>query len=91
MDRESYKESTEKRLIQENEERGKVSKVTKEDIEREIDKSLPTIIVEHYTQRARKYSSHNDEYLAMVSTDVSGVIDALLDLKLMDAFKVRSF
>lgn len=86
--RKSYKEATEKRLIQENEEGGKVRKVTKEDIEREIDKSLPTIIVEHYTQEGLANTlSHNDEYLAMVSTDVSGVIDALRGSKAHGCFQ----
>ena len=79
--RESYKLMTEARLKIEYEDKangGAAKRPKARDVEDEIEKSLPTLIAEHYTQEGLANTlSYNDEYLALVSTDASGVIDLL--------------
>jgi hypothetical protein len=51
---------------------------TKKEIDAEIGKAIPTLMVEHSSQEGLATSlSYNDEYLAVISSDCSGVVDAL--------------
>ena len=53
-------------------------KPSKKEIDEEIGKAVPTLIAEHYSQEGLATTlSYNDEYLALISTDASGVIDML--------------
>jgi len=51
---------------------------TKKEIDSEIGKATTTLMVEHSSQEGLATSlSYNDEYLAVISSDCSGVVDAL--------------
>ena len=86
--RQSYKLMTEERLKMEYEDKangGVVKRPKLREIEEEIEKSLPTLIAEHYTQEGLANTlSYDDEYLALVSTDASGVVDLLGVLNQME-------
>jgi hypothetical protein len=78
-----YRNQVRIQLIEEFEERSKKPppkdwQPSKKDINEEVGKAQPTLIAEHYSQEGLATTlSYNDEYLALMSTDVSGVIDML--------------
>ncbi|MDA8989420.1 YfjI family protein [Opitutales bacterium] len=73
--RESQRSEVERQLITDS----KSQKIpTKKEIDAEIGKAIPTLMVEHSSQEGLATSlSYNDEYLAVISSDCSGVVDAL--------------
>ena len=81
--RKDYRITIQNQLIQEFQEkkRGDAPKdwqPSQKAINEEIGKTLPTLMAEHYSQEGLATTlSYNDEYLVMMSTDVSGVIDGL--------------
>ena len=85
--RKDYRITIQNQLIQEFQEKkkGDIPKdwqPTQKAINEEIGKTLPTLIAEHYSQEGLATTlSYNDEYLVIMSTDVSGVIDGLRGAK----------
>ena len=58
------------------------------DVDKEIGKASPTLIVEHYTQEGLANAlSHNNEYLALLSSESSGVVDLLRGAKSSGVFQ----
>jgi hypothetical protein len=82
-----YKNEVRVQLIDEFEERSKKPvpkdwQPSQKDINEAVGKTEPTLIAEHYSQEGLATTlSYNDEYLALMSTDVSGVIDGLRGAK----------
>jgi hypothetical protein len=78
-----YRNEVREQLIHDFEERSKKPlpkdwQPSKKDINEAVGKAQPTLIAEHYSQEGLATTlSYNDEYLALMSTDVSGVIDML--------------
>ena len=78
-----YKNQVRTQLIEEFAEKSKKPipkdwQPSQKDMNEAIGKTIPTLIVEHFSQEGLATTlSHNDEYLALMSTDVSGVIDLL--------------
>ena len=61
---------------------------TKKAVSAEIGKTCPTLIVEHSTQEGLATTlSHNNEYLGVISSDCSGVVDDLKGSKSNGAFQ----
>jgi hypothetical protein len=80
--RKDYRIAIQNQLVQEfQEKKGNAPKdwqPTQKAINEEIGKTLPTLIAEHYSQEGLATTlSYNNEYLLIMSTDVSGVIDGL--------------
>ena len=80
--RQKYRAEVQTRLIDER--REKKSDLhpnwqpSQKDINQEVGKSLPTLIAEHYSQEGLATTlSFNDEYLGLMSSDASGVVDLL--------------
>ncbi|MDA0849275.1 MAG: DUF3987 domain-containing protein [Verrucomicrobia bacterium] len=77
----------ETRLIHENTQK-KDWRPSKGDIDREIGKSTPTLLVEHYTQEGLATTlSYNNEFIALHSSDSSGVVDLLRGAKSNGVFQ----
>ena len=81
--RKDYRITIQNQLIQEFQDKKKGDapkdwQPSQKAINEEIGKTLPTLMAEHYSQEGLATTlSYNDEYLVMMSTDVSGVIDGL--------------
>ena len=85
--RKDYRITIQNQLVQEFQEKKKGDapkdwQPTQKAINEEIGKTLPTLIAEHYSQEGLATTlSYNNEYLVIMSTDVSGVIDGLRGAK----------
>lgn len=79
----------ESRLIHENSDKKNGDwRPTMSDVDKEIGKASPTLIVEHYTQEGLANAlSHNNEYLALLSSESSGVVDLLRGAKSSGVFQ----
>lgn len=82
--RSDYKNSIRRRL----EEESSSANVSEREIRQAIGKSLPTLITEHSTLQGLATSlSHNNEYLSLISSDASGIVDELRGSRSKGAFQ----
>ena len=92
-ERQRYRASVQARIIEEKREQKKNDshpdwQPTQKQINEEIGKSSPTLIAEHYSQEGLATTlSHNNEFLSLISTDASGVVDLLCGAKTNGTFQ----